>query len=383
MPRTKAGKRQSSRHSRAHHNGNQKRNQALSKQRISGGGRTRTNVTTPLVYSSTYLKQDLQSISYFAISNRYNEYVLAELLTKVYKLLKNAPGFVDDRQWPTYPALHELSDYLFKKIGEVTPNGFYWNLTKQYSNDYVLIYFKPMPELDNHIQAVPLEWVQEYKGTKLYDFIRYVVYAVQKDFNLMYVLHELTDNLIFDPESEMSGDPDMDELLKMDIEKYKKGGEVHEFMKESKQLYERKDLHELLEAITYYTPKGNREKAIKMWLLKGIDILSNPINIYQMCYPYEDPESENGTPLMPYHNLCFEWSFYDSIFTHGDNWREAMGNEIGYVEPVSYGVITDKKHTPPVEVDNFKALIDFMHQGRELYFKYFNKKISRIYDKRG
>lgn len=382
MPHTKAGNGQRAQRSRTRAKKYPKRNKVLSKHSISRRGGTRTNPSTTLVYNTTYLKDDLEPVSFFIIYPRIGRYELTELLPKLYKLLQKSTEFIDDKVWTHYPNIDELAEYLFKKVSEITPNGFNWSVNS-YNSGYKIVYFKPMPELDNNVGALSLEWVQEYKSNHtLYQLIQYFVYAIQYDFDLMYIKHELTEQVIFDPEIELCGDLNYDRITKEDIKKYEKGGEAYTFIEESKWLYETYYLYEMIEWLYDYVPNGVKEKAIKTWLLKAVEILKNPFSIHDFCYQYEDPDFDNGSALMPYHQLSFEWSFYDNVFRSGDNYREAMGNEIGYVEPVVYGFINNDGHELPKDPELFKGLTDFMSCGRQLYFKYFNKKIEKFYDKR-
>jgi hypothetical protein len=381
MPRKNTRNKTRSRQSRGRTSPNRKRKARVPKRGISRGN---TNPPADLIYRSDFLNQPLKSISAFKLNSRYlDSTVDRELCVELYKCLLKAPGFVDDKEWETYPSLGELSEYLFTKLKTVIPKGHDWHFLRHYhSSKYCIKYFKCRGDLYEDGLGMPLEWIELKKDHRLYTCIMYITFAISKASGLDYIYNGINDGFIHDTENNYSGYPEEDHFIELDAKQYRKNGTVNQFFEACKTAARKENAFDIYRKVNKFVPKTTFDKHLKRWLLKGIDLLQNPVEVWNFCYPYNDPDMDSGEPLMVNSLVCFEWSFHDNCFNHTDSWKESIVNEIGSVEPVEHGYITPTKHVPPTKADSLKRLYEFFHIGRSMYGKFFENKFKKQYDDR-
>ncbi len=352
------------------------------KRGISGGS---SNPPTDLVYRSNLLDQSFKPISAFILGGRNLEGRSAtrELCVELYKCLLKAPGFVDDKEWTEFPTVSELAEYLFSKLLTIIPKGYDWHFLRHYHNStYCIKYFKCRSDLYEGGICMPLEWTEQKKDHKLYDCIMYISYGVGRVCGLDIIYSGINDGFIHDLESCLSGYPEEDENMKKDAKKYRKGGEANVFHEAAKKLFIKEDPIKIYLKVNRFVPKTAFDKHLKRWLLNGIELLKKPVQVWDFCYPYNDPDMDSGEPLMVNSMVCFEWSLYDYCFNHSDQWKESIANEIGHAEPVEHGYITAKENVTPTNADSLKELYKFFKLGYGMYNKFFDNKLNKQYDRR-
>jgi hypothetical protein len=335
---------------------------------------------------SAVLDKPLTVKSGFIDTDELNDDQLIDALIDLHGCLLKIEGYQDKKEWERLPTLLELADHVFAEIDKNTPKNYSWGVFKDEDSDhYVIRYQKYVPGLEDY-NALCLEWLPDLKAQNenLHNIVMGTIYYIANLFGLEIITTQFDDYYIDDPGCRDVDDEEAQFSIESDVAKYKKGGIANQYYKEMRSFFEVYSKEDLIDMIRNFAPvrKNVREREIKNWLIIGISCLINPADIDNYILRSGENSYEDGNQLTIKDSLNFPWSFYDYVAENTEQFRNDIYSNIGMADSGVFFEYGTGHNIKAHETDPIKNLILFMKYGRDIYFKYYDKNITKFYDNR-
>jgi hypothetical protein len=368
---------------RSHISKSKQRKTSVPELRLSGRG---VSTNSGRGSFSAVLNKSLTIKSGFIDTSDMNDDELINMLIDLHDCLNKIDGYKDKKEFHKMPTLIELADHLFKQVDISAPLGYSWAVFKDEDSDhYVIRYQKYVQGLEDY-NALSLEWLPDLKAQneELHNIVIGAIYYISNLFDLEVITTQFDDYYIDDPGCRDVDDEEEQYIIESDVAKYKKGGIANQYQKEMRSFFEVYSKEDLIDMIQNFRPvrTNARDKEIKSWLIIGISLLMNPVDIDNYILKGGENTYEDGSPLTIKDSLNFPWSFYDHVANNTEEYRNDIYSNIGLADSgvfYEYGKGYDiKAH----DIEPIKNLILFMKYGRDIYYKYYDKNIKKFYDNR-
>lgn len=320
----------------------------------------------------------LKPKSFFAFPQHDTDREIDAQILLMHTALKQIPRYKDTKDWPALPTKVELADHLVAEIKRHIPKGFDWQVQEIYG-EVALEYGKFIKGIDEFC-AVPLEWLVFLKAqNQLLELCAsLIIWYIAKTSNIDLIYTEYHD-LVLDGDQIMNEE---DEELKAKgwscTLQYKKGWHIHNWKENLGLTANRWSVKEIAALVHKFKPTNEREQIIKEWLILGVEVIQNPVDLDSYILPH-DRNYFDGKPLSIKDGLHFCWSFKNYVELEVENWRNDIYSNIGFVDTGLTGGYYSGKALQPSDEMPLKNLVKFMNMGRKIYFDYYEQFINDIY----
>lgn len=312
------------------------------------------------------------------------------VLKHLHKCLKKLPGYIDTKVWKTQPSPAELADHILGEIKNSIPKGFTVQIGDPNDDaNLTVYYYKEESVRYGEYIPIPMEWLEEMYDDNypLFYLITGIVQYIHKRCGIDNYITRYDDVIVGDPSAFLDYDEDDEadmaekKMLEDDIKKYNyKNGIIHQYIEEGKEFCNYVTEQEAIERIKSIYVTGNKQKAVKKWLLLAIPLLEGE-EIAISDYVFE-VNFDDVRPLNLHDTFNFCWSAHSEVTKIADEYRDADWNEGGYHGPIESGAITPKKHIEPKPVSRLHPVYKFFEAGNRMYYKHFDKKLENKYANR-
>jgi hypothetical protein len=333
----------------------------------------------------SFIGVELKKVSAFKDGIQYQfrkQFTGHDTLIDIYHCLRNAPTFVDRTDWNSSTTIDEIADWLFSEVKKAAGDND-WCIYMDFNSDrYVIKYFTEYPELEG-LYTMPLEWLPDLQkwNVELYELTLCTLGRMILNHSIS-TGSQFEDMIVHELPLEESDDEEWNHWFEIDVAKYKHNGQWRQLLqfifKYGREISEA----DCIKKINEYKPRSLKQRIHHNWLKLAIPILEQPFNLYRFNFNPDDPENNDGTPIIPSDYYSFVHSFYDKVFEKIEEWQNDTAGQLGVMAPYEVGEFNQNEHIQPEPIAPLKALKEFMKEGRAMYFQYYNLKYKNHYDSR-
>lgn len=250
---------------------------------------------------------------------------------------------------------------------------FNWVITQGDEQQFTITYFRNLGDIDNH--QLPLKWFNESSSLEFKNCGLWLMKQIASKFKIDYIINDL-----FDVVLEHKDDPD--DLFETLKERYDNGEDGDVFIAHAATSDYLSYVHgkpaQLLKTLQampdecpldFHSDITKLEEPIHNWICMGLELLkSYNFEIYEFDLQPFNLANDDGSPVLLRHALFMPYDFSDYAFQEYESWINDTANSIGTNDIFEYGFITSEMHVPPTNPDGLYKLINFLDEGRRIYF---------------
>lgn len=264
--------------------------------------------------------------------------------------------------------LHQETNRLFKNYD--------WVLFIDADNSICIYYYESIGSVANY--GIPMNWFWESENEAFKKSGLWMMKSLSNKFGFEIMNNDLfIDYVLEEIENPISLMERLKDLYGYDQHDCK---ELHPAFSEYRSYHdgEPKKLENYLKTMAEEKPKDfnsnvnsllNISQELFNWFQSGINLLKGKsFHIKEYDLTPHDLDKQDGSPVLIDTGFFMPYTFNDAPYNDYENWINDISNSIGVNDIFSFGVLSEQSHVLPLGKDPLQKLINFLEEGRRLYF---------------